>query len=217
MSQINKTDRSTVRRVPSRGIYDRKTIYEILDEAFVCHVGLVQDGAPVVIPMVYGRFEDKLLLHGAKSSRLIKSFVSGNPVCVTVTILDALVLARSAYHHSMNYRSVVIHGKGQRIENEEEKNQMLNVIAEHIIPGRWDEVRKPIEKELNATEVVYLTIDEATAKMRTGPAVDEKEDYEFPVWAGLLPLELKSGQPQTDPEMKMQLDVPDYVTNYRKK
>jgi hypothetical protein len=194
------TPRTTVRRLPTRGVYDAETIAAILDEGFVCHVGFVADGQPFVIPTIYGRRGSRLYLHGSAVSRLLKTLAGGVPVCVTVTLVDGLVLARSVFNHSMNYRSVVVLGTAVVIEGEE-KVAALETIAEHVAPGRWKEARGPSANELKATLVLSLPLDEASAKVRTGPPEDEDEDYALPHWAGVLPLALAAGNPIADPRL----------------
>src|SRR6266496_1443936 len=177
MTRFIKTTKTRINRLPKRGHYDHETIYQILDEALICHVGFVQAGQPFVIPINFARIDDSIVFHGAKASRLLKHIEAGHPVCVEATIVDGLVLARSVFHHSMNYRSVVLFGKGRAVENEQEKMDALKAVAEHLIPGRWAEARLPDRKEMNATRVVSIKIDEASAKVRIGPPVDEPEDY----------------------------------------
>ncbi|MFT3745944.1 MAG: pyridoxamine 5'-phosphate oxidase family protein [Pyrinomonadaceae bacterium] len=213
---IRKTPKTTVKRIPKRGDYDRKTINAILDDAFLCHVGFVIDAQPFVIPTGYGRIGDNLYIHGSAASRMLRNLSDGVDVCVTVTILDGLVLARSAFHHSMNYRSVVVLGKAELVTDKDEKNDALFAISEQIITGRWNAVRPPTAKELKATSVLRLAIDEASAKIRTGPPVDDDEDYALDTWAGVLPISLTSGQPIADERLKTGIDVPDHVTNYKR-
>jgi nitroimidazol reductase NimA-like FMN-containing flavoprotein (pyridoxamine 5'-phosphate oxidase superfamily) len=216
MAEFPLTERNRVHRLPTRGHYDRDTIYRILDEGRVCHVGLVEDHQPVVIPINYARRDDTLLLHGAPASRLLKYIHTGRPVCVTVTLLDGLVLARSAYHHSMNYRSVVVFGRGRLLEDAQEKLAALEVLTEHILPGRWHEARKPTRQELAATAVVSIAIETASAKVRTGPPVDDEDDYQLPVWAGVLPITQQAMTPVRDPRLSKDLPVPPSVSNYRR-
>src|SRR5271157_4091571 len=187
MSQDAPTKRTQVARLPKRGDYSEATIYSILDAGFLCHVGFVVDGQPVVIPTSYGRSGGTLYVHGSAGSRMLRTLATGVDVCVTVTLVDGLVLARSAFHHSMNYRSVVLFGTATLVESAEEKTAALRVISEQIVPGRWDDVRHPTEQELKATKVLALPLTEASAKVRTGPPVDEEEDYTLNVWAGVLP------------------------------
>lgn len=214
MTQFTRTKKNRINRLPKRADYEREAIYRILDEALICHVGFIEDGQPYVIPINFARVEDKILLHGAKASRLLKHIEAGHPVCVEVTLLDGLVLARSVFHHSVNYRSVVLFGRGCPVEGEREKLSALQAITEHLIPGRWQEARLPSRKELNATRVVSIKIDEASAKLRVGPAVDEQEDYALPVWAGVLPLQEQALPPIRDELLTQDIPVPEYVTNY---
>jgi nitroimidazol reductase NimA-like FMN-containing flavoprotein (pyridoxamine 5'-phosphate oxidase superfamily) len=198
---FSPTKRTTLRRLPKRGSFDRRQVYEILDEGFVCHVGFVAEGQPFVIPTAYGRIGEELYLHGAKSSRMLKSLGAGAEVCVTVTLVDGLVLARSAFHHSINYRSVVIFGSARVVESVEEKTAALHAFTEHVVPGRWQEVRPPTPEELGATIVLSLSLTEASAKIRTGPPIDDEEDYQLPVWAGVLPLRIVAGEALADPRL----------------
>src|SRR5215217_7425849 len=177
MTKFTKTTKTRINRLPKRGHYDRETVYQILDEALICHVGFVDHGQPYVIPINFARIDDTIILHGAKASRLLKHVEAGNPVSVEVTIVDGLVLARSVFHHSLNYRSVVLFGCGRPVVDEQEKLAALEAVTEHLIPGRWQEARLPSRKELNATRVVSIPIDQASAKVRMGPPLDEQEDY----------------------------------------
>lgn len=211
-----QSERTRVRRLPKRGAYDRETIYPILDEAFICHVGFSIDGQPYVIPTGYARVGDDLYIHGSAASRMLQNLAEGVEVCVTVTLIDGLVLARSAFHHSVNYRSVVILGKAELVEDAEEKKRALEAFTEHVIPGRWAEVRWPNELELKATSVLKISINEASAKVRTGPPVDDEEDYAMNVWAGLLPLRMTQGDPVADDRLSADLSVPNYVLNYKR-
>jgi len=188
-----QTSRTTVRRLPARAAYDRETIYAIVDEALICHVGFVVDGQPVVIPTIHWRDGDTLYFHGSGASRMLKSLRDGVAACVTITLLDGLVLARSAFHHSMNYRSVVIFGKAQEVTDEAEKVRVLEILVERIAAGRSAEVRAPNEKELRQTLVLALPLSEASAKTRSGPPIDDDEDYGLPVWAGVIPMRLERG------------------------
>jgi uncharacterized protein len=214
--EIAQTERTRVKRIPKRGNYEREKIYQILDEAFVCHVGFTIDEKPFVIPTGYARIGDDLMIHGSSASRMMRNLSEGVEVCVTVTLIDGLVLARSAFHHSMNYRSVVIFGKAQLIENESEKFDALKAFTEHIIPHRWTEIRPPSDLELKATTVLSLPITEASAKIRTGNPVDDEADYELNVWAGELPLSLKIGEPIADEKLKDSIKIPDYVLSYQR-
>ena len=216
MTDFPITERNRIRRVPTRAHFDKDTIYRILDEGLVCHVGLVEDGQPVVIPMNYARRDDTLILHGAPASRLLKYVQAGDPVCVTVTLLDGLVLARSVYHHSMNYRSAVVFGRGRLIEADQEKLAALEVLTEHILPGRWQDARRPNRQELDATAVVSIAIESASAKVRTGPPADDEDDYQLPVWAGVLPIQQRALTPVSDPRLRKDIPVPLSVSNYRR-
>ena len=207
----NKTERTTLKRLPARGHYDRELVHKILDEGFICHVGFVVDGAPVVIPTGYGRVGDKLYIHGSQASRMLRTLKTGVPACVAVTLVDGLVLARSAFHHSINYRSVVIFGKANLVEDPEEKNEALLSFSEHVIRGRWNDVREPTEQELKATTVLKIELEEVSAKVRTGPPIDDEEDYSLPVWAGVLPLRVVAGEPLADPQLQDGVTVPRYV------
>ena len=183
-----QTERTALKRQPQRGVYDRKTIYRILDEGFICHVGFVYHNEPVVIPMVYGRAENVVYIHGSAASRLLRELANGISVCVTVTLLDGLVLARSAFHHSMNYRSVVVFGTARAVKDVTRKVKALQAISDHMLQNRWADVRKPNESELKQTLVLELPLMEASAKIRSGPPIDEESDYGLPVWAGELPV-----------------------------
>jgi hypothetical protein len=214
MSEFRPTERTQVRRLPARGAYDSETVFKILDEGVVCHVGFVVDGQPYVIPTGYARAGDTLYVHGAPASRMLRTLAGGVNVCVTVTLVDGLVLARSAFHHSMNYRSVVILGHAKVLEGREEKLRALEVLTEHVIHGRWKDVRHPSESELKATVVLALPLAEVSAKVRTGPPKDDEEDYQLPIWAGVLPLPMTPGVPEADPRLVPGIEVPAYVRNY---
>jgi uncharacterized protein len=209
-----KTDRVTLRRRPQRAAYDESTIFAILDATFLCHVGFVLNGQPFVIPTSFGRAGRTIYLHGAAASRMLRELSTGVAVCVTVTVLDGLVLARSIFHHSVNYRSVVILGNATRCEGEE-KPRGLKVVSDHIIPGRWAEVRAPSEMELRATSLLKLEITEASAKIRHGPPIDDEEDYGLGCWAGVLPFALVPQEPVSDPRLATGIEVPDYVRTFR--
>ena len=211
------TARTRVVREAHRGVYDRETVYRILDEGFLCHVGFAVDGQPFVIPTSYGRQGANLYIHGSAASRMLKQMKDGVPVCITVTLLDGLVLARSVFNHSMNYRSVVILGKATLVEEPNEKLAALRVLSEHILPGRWDDSRQPNERELKQTSVLRVPIEEFSAKVRTGPPIDDEEDYSFPTWAGVLPLEVRAGGPISDPRLHPERRVPPYVIHYSRK
>jgi nitroimidazol reductase NimA-like FMN-containing flavoprotein (pyridoxamine 5'-phosphate oxidase superfamily) len=187
--------------MPKRGVYDRDQVFSILDEGFLCHVGFVADGQPYVIPTGYARSGDRLYIHGSAASRMLRALDQGIDVCVTVTLIDALVLARSAFHHSMNYRSVVVLGNARLVTDRDEKSEALKCFTNHIVPGRWDEIRQPTEQELKATTVLALPLDEVSAKVRTGPPIDDDEDYALPVWAGLIPVRTELGEPVADERM----------------
>ena len=207
-----KTERTTVRRLAKRGNYDRDVIESILDEALICHVGFVIDGSPVVIPTIHTRVGDTLYFHGSAASRMLRTLRDGVPACVTATLLDGLVLARSAFHHSMNYRSAVVFGTAREITDRDEKSRALDALVEHVCRGRSAEVRAPNESELKQTLVLALPISEASAKIRTGPPIDDEEDYAMGVWAGVLPLKLVPFEPVTDE--RSHGNVPEYVKRY---
>ena len=208
------TVRTRVVREADRAVYDREAAYRILDEGFLCHVGFVIDGQPWVIPTSYGRDGDSLYIHGSAASRMLRQMKDGVAVCVTVTLLDGLVLARSIFNHSMNYRSLVILGKATLVDDPAEKIEALRRLSEHIIPGRWADSRQPNERELKATSVLRLPIEEFSAKVRTGPVVDDEEDYSFAVWAGVVPLTMVAGAPIDDSRLLDGWRAPEYARNY---
>jgi uncharacterized protein len=208
---LSVTPRTQVKRRSQRGNYDRAVIHQILDEGLICHVGFVVDGQPFVIPTAYGRIDEQIYIHGSPMSRMLRSLQQGIEVCITVTLLDGLVLARSAFHHSMNYRSVVIFGKAIVVEAPAEKMTALKAFTEHIIRDRWAEVRPPTPPELAGTLVLALSLAEASAKIRTGPPVDDEADYALPVWAGELPLRVIAGAPVADPRSTEGIAVPEYI------
>jgi hypothetical protein len=210
-SHFLKTERNTIKRLPSRGHYDAASIYPILDAALICHVAFVQDGQPYVIPTIHARRGDSLLLHGAKASRMLKQIASGEPVCIAVTHLDGLVLARSVFHSSMNYRSAILFGRGRLLEDEGEKLAALEVLTEHLMPGRWADARQPTALELNATSVAEIMIESASAKVRSGPPSDDAEDYALPIWAGVLPIQPQWLPPVADPKLDEGIALPDYL------
>lgn len=214
-NNLKVTKRSKVRRLPKRGSQEREIIYNILDEALVAHVGFIVDNQPFVIPMAYGREGDRLYLHGSSVSRLLKTLEQGVDVCCTVTLLDGLVIARSLFHHSMNYRSVVLFGTAKLVENEAEKLAALQALSEQMIPGRWSDARIPNSQELKATKVLSFPIEEGSAKVRTGPPNDALEDYALSIWAGELPLKLTAGVPVLDPKLAPNIAIPEYITHYR--
>jgi nitroimidazol reductase NimA-like FMN-containing flavoprotein (pyridoxamine 5'-phosphate oxidase superfamily) len=209
------TPRTRVVRESDRGVYDRDTVNRILDEGFLCHVGFIVDGQAYVIPTSYGRDGDVLYIHGSAASRMLRNLDRAITVCVTVTLLDGLVLARSVFNHSMNYRSVVILGTATLISNPEEKLAALLALSEHILPGRWDDSRQPNEKELKATSVLRIPIEEFSAKVRVGPPIDDEPDYTFPTWAGVIPLDTTVGTPIRDE--RCQRELPEYLRNYSRK
>jgi nitroimidazol reductase NimA-like FMN-containing flavoprotein (pyridoxamine 5'-phosphate oxidase superfamily) len=208
------TERTTVKRLPARGHYDRETIHGILDLGLVCHVGFVVDGQPFVIPTIYVRRGETIYIHGSPASRMLQALDQGAAVCVTVTLLDGLVLARSAFHHSMNYRSVVVFGTASVVEGPGEKAAVLQALADHLVPGRWPDIRPPNPQELKRTLVLAIPIDEASAKIRTGPPLDDEEDYELDVWAGVVPLAMAASAPLPDPRLKPGILPPEYALGY---
>lgn len=210
-----QSGRTTVRRIPRRGVYDLATIGAILDEGLVCHVGFTVDGQPYVIPTAFARKHDIVYIHGSAASRMLRTLRASIPVCITVTLLDGIVLARSAFEHSMNYRSVVIVGTASEVVGDE-KIEALELISEHIIPGRWDAVRHPSQSELKATLVLRVTITEASAKIRTGPPVDKEEDYALTCWAGIIPLRLVALAPVPDPRLADDILAPPSVREYQR-
>jgi uncharacterized protein len=215
LNSTNPTPRTRVVREPQRAVYDRDAVNQILDEAFLCHIGFVADGQPYVIPTSYGRDGDVLYIHGSAASRMLRNLDQGVPVCITVTLLDGLVLARSVFNHSMNYRSVVILGTATLVGDPAEKLAALRALSEHILPHRWDDSRQPNEKELKATSVLRLPISEFSAKVRVGPPADDEEDYSFPTWAGVIPLAMNSGTPIRDERCEQ--EMPAYLRNYSRK
>jgi hypothetical protein len=219
MSEIpTLTPRTRLVREADRAVYDREAVYRILDEGFLCHVGFSVDGQPFVIPTSYGRKDAQLYIHGSAASRMLRTAQKeGVPVCITVTLLDGLVLARSIFNHSMNYRSVVILGKATLVDDPAEKLAALRLLSEHILPGRWDDSRQPNERELKATSVLRLPIEEFSAKVRQGPVIDDEEDYSFPTWAGVVPLEMKAGEPINDARLAPGQEVPTYAARYSRK
>ena len=206
------TDRTRVIREPQRGIYDRDAIHKILDEAFICHVGFAVEGQPFVIPTMYARIGDAIYFHGSAASRMLRNVSAGIPVCITVTLVDGLVLARSVFNHSMNYRSVVALGKATLVDAPAEKLEALHGFTEKILPGRWEEARQPNEKELKATSILRLDLNEVSAKVRVGPPEDDAEDYALKIWAGVLPMELKATAPIRDERCDAAIPVPKYIT-----
>jgi nitroimidazol reductase NimA-like FMN-containing flavoprotein (pyridoxamine 5'-phosphate oxidase superfamily) len=211
---MRRTERSRLHRLPRRGSHDAGTIHAILDAAFLAHVGFAVNGQPFVIPTLYGRDEDRLYLHGSAVSRLLTTLAGGVPACVTVTLVDGLVLARSAFHHSLNYRSVVAFGTARAIGEPEEKTRALRIISDHLLRGRWDDVRPPTARELKATSVVEFVVDEASAKVREGPPLDDEKDYALAVWAGVLPLRLQADEPMPDPRLPGSVAPPGYLERF---
>lgn len=214
MNQFNPTSKTTLKRLPKRGVFDREAVYKILDEAFICHVGFVVDGQPFVVPTGFGRIGDTLYIHGSAASRMLRSIAEGVEVCVTVTLIDGLVLARTAFHHSFNYRSVMVFGRARLVEDEAEKMAGLKAFTEQVIRGRWDDVREPNSQEMKATSVLALPLEEVSAKVRTGPPLDDEEDMNAPVWAGVVPLRLTAAAPITAPDLRVDAAPPDYAVHY---
>ncbi len=210
-----RSERVRVKRRPKRGHYDYETVASILDATFLCHIGFAVKGQPFVIPTSFGRSGRRLFVHGSSASRMLGQLTEAVPMCLTATLLDGLVLARSAFNHSMNYRSVVILGSARLVEGDE-KHEALRVMSEHIIKGRWDEVRLPNKKEMKATSVIAMDIEEASAKIRTGPPLDDEEDMDFPCWAGVVPIGLQSGQPVRDPRATNEIAQPAYLKGFAK-
>lgn len=202
-----KTDRSKVKRIPKRGHYENETIYSILDKEFICQIGFVHKDHPVVIPTIYGRNENNLYFHGANVSRMLQSMEAGVSISINVTRTNALVLARSAFHHSLNYESVTLFGKAYLVEDDAEKNEALRIISDQVLDDRWQEVRKPNAKELNVTKVLKFRIEEGSAKIRNEGVGDDKVDYELDIWAGIVPIERSYGEPIPDPLLKKGIDI----------
>src|ERR1700743_708890 len=211
---MNPTKRTKLGRLPNRGSHESETIHAILDAAFLAHVGFQMERQPFVIPTLYGRDEDKLYLHGSAASRMLRGVETGLPACVCVTVVDGLVLPRSAFHHSMNYRSVVAFGTARKIDDVQGKAEALRVVADHLIAGRWEEVRSPTAKELKATSVLEFTIEDASATIRPGPPIDDEDDYALSVWAGVVPLHLQARAPLRDPRLAKDIVTPEYVHKF---
>ena len=209
-----QTERTTLKRLPKRGVYDRQLVYGILDEGFICHVGFAVEEQPFVIPTGYARVDEQLFIHGSQVSRMLRTLSSGIDVCVAVTLVDGLVLARSAFHHSINYRSVVMFGRATIVDDREAKLAALFAFSEQVIPGRWNDVREPTEQELRATTALALPLLEVSAKVRTGPPIDDEEDYALNVWAGVLPLHIAAGAPVSDPRLPETIGPPSYTLKY---
>lgn len=211
---FERTKRTRVVRMPERGHYDRETVYGIIDEALICHVGFVADGQPFVIPTLHARIGDNLLLHGSSASRMLRHLAAGHPACVTITLTDALVLARSVFNHSINYRSVAIYGQAMPIDDPEEKLAALAAFTERLLPGRWDDVREPSRQEFKATAIVAIPIDSASAKVRVGPPKDEPEDLDRPTWAGIVPIRQSYDAPQPSPDLRDGVPFPGYLADF---
>ena len=216
MSAFPKNNINTVTRVPRRAVYEREVVNAILDEGIMCHAGLIQNNQPVVIPTMYARDGDAVIIHGSTESRLMQYSGSGQPICLTVTLSDGLVLARSLYNHSMNYRSVVLFGCGSLIEVESERVAALERLSQHIIPGRWGDARVPNAREVEIAAVARITIESASAKVRTGPPIDFQHDYELDVWAGVIPMRTSFGPAENDSKLSSGIAVPHYVRDYQR-
>ena len=216
MDTFTPTSRTQVKRLPKRAVYDKDQVHAILDAGFICHIGFAVDGQPYVIPTGYARSGDRIYVHGSAASRMLRSLGDGARLCVTVTLVDGFVLARSAFHHSMNYRSVVALGKAVLVDAPAEKIEALRAFTEKILPGRWEEARQPNEKELKATSILRLPLTEVSAKVRVGPPEDDAEDYALGIWAGVLPMELKAGEPIRDERCDPAIAVPGYLSEYRR-
>ena len=216
MPNFHQTERTTPRRYPNRASYDRAVVEAILDEGLFCHVGFIIDGQPYVIPTIHARVGDRLYLHGSVASHMLRSLREGIPICVTVTLLDGLVLARSAFHHSMNYRSVVVLGAAVEVTDHAERLTALKAIVEHVVPNRWRDVRWPTEQELKATTILRLPLEEVSAKVRTGPPIDDEADYQLGCWAGEIPLQLTPQAVVPDPRLDPEITPPAYVLGYRR-
>ncbi len=211
MQRSLKTPRTTLKRTHERGAYEREEVYGVLDAGLFCHVGYVDDGQPLVTPTAYWRLGDELVIHGSSASRMVRVLAAGAAACVTVTHVDGLVMARSAFHHSVNFRSVMVLGKARPVENPDEKITKLKGLIERITPGRWALLRPHTEQEIKATAVLVFAIDEASAKIRTGPPIDDEEDYGLPIWAGVVPLAQRPGTPTPCPRLDRDMAVPDHI------
>src|ERR1700751_4796552 len=216
MSEFTPTERTKVRRLPDRGKYDSESVYGILDEAFICHVGFVVDGQPYVIPTGFARVHDTLYIHGSAASRMLRTLADGVQVCVTVTLIDGIVMARSGFHSSMNYRSVVILGRATQVEGRDEKLAAMAAFSEQVMPGRWKDLRETTDAELKGTLVLSLPLKEVSAKVRSGPPKDDEVDYALPLWAGIVPLKVTAGNPIDDPRLPKGTEPPDYARNYKR-
>ncbi|GMQ94345.1 MAG: pyridoxamine 5'-phosphate oxidase family protein [Acidimicrobiia bacterium] len=209
----SSSERSMVKRLPERGVYDRDTINRILDEALICHLGFATEHGPVAIPTIHARVGNVLYLHGSRAGRMMRSTVDSE-VCVTATIVDGIVAARSAFHHSLNYRSVMVFGIPRVVDDKEERTRAFEAITNHVLPGRWDEARQPNEREDKGTKLLAIDIDEASAKVRTGPPVDDVEDMQSGIWAGVIPLTMQASAPIPAPDLEAGVDVPPSVIGY---
>jgi len=216
MNEFTPTERTKVRRLADRGKYDSESVYGILDEAFICHVGFVVESQPYVIPTGFARVNDTLYIHGSAASRMLRTLADGVQVCVTVTLIDGIVMARSGFHSSMNYRSVVILGRATQVEGRDEKLAALAAFSEQVMPGRWKDLRETTDAELKGTLVLSLPLKEVSAKVRTGPPKDDEVDYALPLWAGIVPLKLSAGNPINDPRLPTGIEPPGYARNYKR-
>ncbi|HXP68667.1 MAG TPA: pyridoxamine 5'-phosphate oxidase family protein [Candidatus Dormibacteraeota bacterium] len=216
MNEFTPTERTKVRRLPDRGKYDSESVYGILDEAFICHVGFVVESQPYVIPTGFARVNDTLYIHGSAASRMLRTLADGVQVCVTVTLIDGIVMARSGFHSSMNYRSVVILGRATQVEGRDEKLAAMAAFSEQVMPGRWKDLRETTDAELKGTLVLSLPLKEVSAKVRSGPPKDDEVDYALPLWAGIVPLKLTAGNPINDPRLPTGIDPPGYARNYKR-
>jgi nitroimidazol reductase NimA-like FMN-containing flavoprotein (pyridoxamine 5'-phosphate oxidase superfamily) len=214
MADLQPTERTRVRRLPGRAKFDRGTIDAILDEGIVCHLGFVHADHPVVIPTLYARSGDVIYVHGSTASRMLRTLSRGVDACLTVTLLDGLVLARSSFHHSANYRSVVVFGRARLLDDDAERLAGLEVLSEHLVPGRWADARRPNALELRATTLLAMPLEEASAKIRTGPPIDDEDDYDLDVWAGVIPLGMHALAPRPDPRLRPGIQTPAYVSSY---
>ena len=216
MNEFTPTERTKVRRLPDRGKYDSESVYGILDEAFICHVGFVVESQPYVIPTGFARVNDTLYIHGSAASRMLRTLADGVQICVTVTLIDGIVMARSGFHSSMNYRSVVILGRATQVEGRDEKLAAMAAFSEQVMPGRWKDLRETTDAELKGTLVLSLPLKEVSAKVRSGPPKDDEVDYALPLWAGIVPLKLTAGNPVNDPRLPTGIDPPGYARNYKR-
>ena len=216
MNEFTPTERTKVRRLPDRGKYDSESVYGILDEAFICHVGFVVESQPYVIPTGFARVGDTLYIHGSAASRMLRTLADGVQICVTVTLIDGIVMARSGFHSSMNYRSVVILGRATQVEGRDEKLAAMAAFSEQVMPGRWKDLRETTDAELKGTLVLSLPLKEVSAKVRSGPPKDDEVDYALPLWAGIVPLKLTAGNPVNDPRLPTGIDPPGYARNYKR-